>query len=135
MESPPVRLPQESCRRASRSEPSLTARSSERPMWCTASSPNATESGLPSRTVQAPMACASASTPEWAVGPGGSPSVSSGSTSACCARIQPFATPTLRSRSVSVSTDAPETSEPVPDVVGQSTSGSAGAANGRPPSR
>ena len=135
MESPPVRLPQASCRRASRSEPSLKARSSERPTWCTASSPKATESGLPSRTVQAPMAWARASTPECAVGPGGSPSVSSGSTSACWARISPFARPTLRSRSVSVRTEAPETSEPVPEVVGQSTSGSAGGANGRPPSR
>ena len=104
-------------------------------MWCTASSPNATESGLPSRTVHAAIAWASASTPECAVGPGGRPSVSSGSTSACWARISPFAMPTLRSRSVSVSTDAPETSAPVPEVVGQSTSGITGGAKGRPFSR
>src|SRR5204862_339553 len=76
-----------SCRRASAFEPSATAAASDSATWWHASRPNATESGDESETVQAPIACAIASTPEWDVGAGGRPWVSTGSTSACWARM------------------------------------------------
>ena len=119
---PAVRLAHASCRRASASAPSATARASDCATWRQASSPNATESGDEFRTVQPPIAWARASTPECAVGPAGSPCVSTGSTSACCARMFGCPKPTFRSCSVSVRTLAPETSLPVPAVVGQRTS-------------
>ena len=103
------------------SAPSATASRTECVTWWQASSPKATDSGDEFVTVQPPIACAMASTPECAVGAAGSPYVSSGSTSACCARMSGWPKPIFRSRSVSVKTLAPETSLPVPDVVGQRT--------------
>ena len=94
----------------------------------------ATESGLESDTVQPAMAWAIASTPAWEVGLAGRPCVSTGSTSAACARICGWPKPILRSSSASVSTEAPETSLPVPLVVGHSTSGMRGATGVRRPS-
>ena len=134
MARPAVRLAHESRRRASASDPSATASRSEWATWWQASRPNATESGDEFATVHAPIACAIASTPECAVGPGGSPCVSTGSTSACCARMFGWPKPIFRSRSVSVRTLAPETSLPVPDVVGQRTSPMRGSSGVRSPS-
>ena len=128
-----MRLAHERRRRASASDPSATASRSECATWWQASSPNATDSGDEFATVQAPIACAMASTPECAVGPAGSPCVSTGSTSACCARMFGWPKPIFRSRSVSVRTLAPETSLPVPDVVGQRTSPMRGGCGMRAP--
>ena len=87
MASPAVRLATASLRRASAFDPSSIAGSSEWATWWHASSPNATERGDEFATVHPPIACAIASTPECAVGVAGSPCVSTGSTSACCARM------------------------------------------------
>ena len=79
MASPAVRLPQASCRRASRSEPSRD-RALERRGRCGAP-PRARRrprAGCRRARCRPPIAWASASTPECAVGPGGRPSVSSG---------------------------------------------------------
>jgi len=54
--------------------------------------------------------------------------VSSGSTSACWARISGEATPSLRPVSRSTTTAPPDTSEPVPEVVGTLTSPMRGSA-------
>ncbi|CAB4344248.1 unannotated protein [freshwater metagenome] len=58
---------------------------------------------------------------------GGIEYVSTGSTSATCARRFPLAIPALRPASGSEITDPPDTSEPVPADVGSATSGRVGA--------
>ena len=130
---PAVRLPHASSRRAAASDPLATAAGRACATRRHASSPNAIESGEEFRTVQPPIAWASASIPECAVGAGGSPCVRTGSTSACWARMLGWPKPTFRSRSVSVRTLAPETSLPVPAVVGQRTSGRVGGTGVRDP--
>ena len=61
--------------------------------------------------------------PVWAVMPGGSPHVSVGSTSACWARRYGLAIPAFTWVRSSVMTAPPDTSDPVPAVVGTHTSG------------
>ena len=133
IERPARRLPSDIWARASRSEPSATARANPAATYRQASRPSATDPGLPFRTVTPPIACASASAPVSIVALRGSPRVASGSTSACCARISGDAIPSLRPVSGSVTTDPPDTSEPVPDVVGRATSGIRGSAIADPP--
>ena len=123
------RAPPSGCRGWSAHGPPGRARPPRRPAdpaarYRHASSPSAIEPGLRLRTITPPIAWASASTPQSRVGAVGRSSVSSGSTSACWARISGWAAPRLRVPTVT--TAPPETSEPVPDVVGTVTSGSAG---------
>ncbi|CAB5102074.1 unannotated protein [freshwater metagenome] len=62
--------------------------------------------------------------PVLAVIDGGIEYVSTGSTSATCARRFPFAIPALRPASGSEITEPPDTSEPVPADVGSAIRGS-----------
>ena len=112
--------------RASWSDPSRTARTSAPPASRVASSATPSPTGVAALTTTAAIACASASIPVIAVIPGGSPQVRTGSTSACWARRSGLAMPALVWVASSVMTAPPETSEPVPAVVGTHTSGIAG---------
>ena len=112
--------------RASRSEPSRTALTSAPPASRVASSATPSPTGVDTFTTIAAIACASASIPVMAVIDGGSPHVRTGSTRACCARRSGLAMPALVWVASSVMTAPPETSEPVPAVVGTHTSGIAG---------
>ena len=84
-------------------------------------------------TTSPAIAWASASIPVYAVSFGGSPCVSTGSTSACWARSSGLAMPALTWVPSSVITAPPDTSEPVPAVVGTHTSGTDGGSYPRPP--
>ncbi|CAB5073408.1 unannotated protein [freshwater metagenome] len=65
--------------------------------------------------------------PVFAVIDGGIEYVSTGSTSATCARRFPLAIPALRPASGSEMTDPPDTSEPVPADVGSAINATVGA--------
>src|SRR5690606_20449261 len=70
--------------------------------------------------------CTRASIPEAAVTPAGAPRVSSASTIAAAGTRYGLETPTLSSRSGSVTTATGVASDPVPAVVGTATSGVTG---------
>ncbi len=126
MVRPAMRLPQAMSARASASAPSRNAATSEPPMSRIASSAIASPIGVRTRATIPAIACASASMPVWAVASGGTECVRIGSTTASWARSAGEAMPALRAARGSVMTAPPETSEPVPAVVGTATSGDDG---------
>jgi hypothetical protein len=113
--------------RATASVPSRYAATSDSPASRTASSAMPSPMGVRHFATMAAMAWASASMPVWAVIAGGIEWVRIGSTSATCARMSALAMPALRPASGSEMTAPPETSEPVPELVGSATSATVGS--------
>ena len=91
-----MRLPHAMSERAAASEPSRKAGTSERPMSRIASRAIASPIGVRTVAIIPAMAWASASMPVCAVASGGTECVSSGSTTASCARSAGAAMPALR---------------------------------------
>ena len=92
----------------------------------TASRAMASPMGVRTLATTAAMAWARASIPVLAVMVGGIECVSSGSTRATWARRLALAIPFLRPASGSDTTDPPDTSDPVPALVGMATRATSG---------